>query len=344
MPTLARLVALVLFLAPAALAQQVEQRDKLAQSGMKFLSVDGSPRAAALGGAATVLETGPSALFYNPAGLARTEVGTGVFLAQTGWIADIDYNHAAVSLAPGGGRYGVIGVSLLAVDYGDLQETVFDGSTDAGYRDLGTFSPSAYAVGLGYARTVTDRFSVGGQVKFVNQDFGDVATAFTQGDDGGDGSFTREGVSEGVFAYDFGVMYDTPFQGLGFAVSARNFSQQAAFSDGEGYQLPLTLQIGVSLDTQGLTGLNPSVHRLLLAVDAEDPYDYSGQIEAGGEYTFANTLSLRGGVVFPSDVQSISLGAGLQQRLGGVGFGADYSYSSFDVFDSVHRIAVRFDL
>lgn len=349
MSTLARLAALAVLLAPAAFApparaQQVDERDKLAQSGMKFLSVSADPRAAALGGAATALQTGAGALFYNPAGLSRVEGGVGAFLGQTNWIADISYNHGSLSLAPGSGRYGVFGVSVLAVDYGELQETVFDASTEAGYRDLGTFSPTAYAFGLGYGKTVTDRFSVGGQVKYVGQNFGDVATAFTPAEGDGDGSYTREDVSEGVLAYDFGVMYDTPFPGLAFAVSARNFSQQAAFGDGESFQLPLTLQIGAALDTQGLTGLDPNVHRLVLAVDAEDPYDYAGQIEIGGEYTFANTLSLRAGGVFPSDVQGISFGAGLKQRLAGVGFGADYSYSSFEVFDSVHRVAVRFDL
>ena len=346
MPTLARLAAFALVLTPLlgspARAQQVEDREKLAQSGMKFLGVSADPRAAALGGAATALQTGAGALFYNPAGLSRVESGVGAFLGQTTWIADISYNHGSVSLAPAGGRFGVLGVSVTSVDYGDLQETVFDASTDAGYRDLGTFSPTAYAVGLGYARTVTDRFSVGGQVKVVGQNFGSVATAFVADDV--DGSYSREEVSTSVLAYDFGVMYDTPFPGLAFAVSARNFSQQAAFGDGESFQLPLTLQIGASLDTQGLTGLDPALHRLVLAVDAEDPYDYTSQIEVGGEYTFANTLSLRAGGVFPSDVQGVSFGAGLRQRLAGVGFGADYSYSAFEVFDAVHRVAVRFDL
>ena len=338
MSTFARLALLALFLAPAALAQQVEERDKLAQSGMKFLSVSADPRAAALGGAATALTTGPGALFYNPAGLARAESGAGVFLGQTTWIADIRYNHGAVALQPAGGRYGTFGVSVMAVDYGELQETVFDATTDDGFRDLGAFSPTAFALGVGYGRTVTDRFSVGGQVKLVTQDFGAVAVS---ADDAG---LTRDDVSESVLAYDFGVSYDTPFPGLAFAVSARNFSQQASFGDGEGFQLPLTLQIGAALDTRGLTGLDPSLHRLVLAVDAEDPYDFTSQIEAGGEYTFANTLSLRAGYVFPSDVQGVSLGAGVSQRLAGVGFGADYSYSALSVFDPVHRIAVRFDL
>lgn len=331
------LVLLAGLAAPTTEAQQVEERDKLAQSGMKFLSVSADPRAAALGGAVTAIEGSSSALFYNPAGMAWMEGSADAMLGQTGWIADIDYNHASVALRPANGRYGVFGLSLTAVDYGDLQETIFDPSSEQGFLDLGTFSPTAYAVGVGYARTVTDRFSVGGQVKYANQDFG---SAVVSGD--GAGSYTREDISEGVLAFDFGVLYKTPFRSLNFAVSARNFSQEASFAE-ESFQLPLTLQIGVAMDVVDLTALDPSMHRLVLAVDAEDPRDFSEQFEVGGEYTFANTLALRAGYVFPADEQSVSLGAGIRQRLGGVGFGADYSFSEFGVFSNVHRIAVKFN-
>lgn len=331
------LFALVLW-GPLARAQQVEEREKLAQTGMKFLSVSADPRAVGLGGAMTAVTGASSALFYNPAGMAWMEGSADAMISQTGWIADIDYNHASVALQPANGRYGVVGLSLTSVDYGDLQETIFDPTSEAGYIDLGAFSPTAYAVGVGYARTVTDRFSVGGQVKYVNEDLG---SAVVNGD--GAGGYLRESVQEGVLAYDFGVLYKTPFRSLNFAVSARNFAQEARFAE-ESFQLPLTLQIGVSMDVVDLTSLDPSMHRLVLAVDAEDPRDFAEQIEVGGEYTFANTLALRAGYLFPADEQGLSLGAGIRQSLGGVGFGADYSYSTFGVFADVHRVAIKFTL
>ena len=39
--------------------------------------------------------------------------------------------------------------------------------------------PNAYAVGLGYARALSDKFSVGGNVKYVRQDLGTGATQAT---------------------------------------------------------------------------------------------------------------------------------------------------------------------
>ncbi|MEL7361314.1 MAG: DUF3308 domain-containing protein, partial [Bacteroidota bacterium] len=64
-------LTLVLGTAPTAEAQNDIERDKLAQTGMKFLSISADPRAAAMGSAATAREGGSAMLFYNPAGMVR---------------------------------------------------------------------------------------------------------------------------------------------------------------------------------------------------------------------------------------------------------------------------------
>ncbi len=122
-------------------------REKLAQTGMKFLSVPGDPRAAAMGSAATAMTGGSEMLFANPAGMAWTDRTTDVMLGQMQFLADINYNHASASFRPSNGRFGVIGVSLTSVDYGTFQETI-RADNDQGFLDLGDFSPQAYALGL----------------------------------------------------------------------------------------------------------------------------------------------------------------------------------------------------
>ena len=335
-----RLVALLLALAATAAApaaQQDSDREKLAQTGLKYLSVAGDPRAAALSSAMTAAEGGATMLFYNPAGMAWMTETTDVSLSQTGWIAEIDYNHAAVAFRPANGRYGVIGASLTAVDYGDLQETV-RADNGQGYVDVGTFSPTAYAIGLGYARAVTDRFSVGGQVKYATQDFGDVTAEIGEG-----GGYDRDAIQASTVAYDFGVHYKTGFESLAFAVSARNFSPELSFAE-ESFQTPLTLQIGLSMDVVSLTSLDPSMHSLTLSTDAANPRDFSEQIRVGSEYRFMDRVFLRAGYTFPTDEEGVSLGLGVRQPLGSVGVGADYSYTDFGAFSGVHRVAVRFSL
>ncbi len=333
-PLLAALLLLGPLASPAA-AQEVDQRDKLAQTTMKFLSVSADPRAAALGDAMTSVTNGAHSLFTNPSGMAWQENKTDLTIGQAAWIADIDYNHASFSYRPSQ-SFGVIGVSLAFVDYGDFQETVY-AENEQGFEELGTFSPQAFAIGVGYARSFTDQFSAGGQVKYANMDFGDAATVRSEDSESG---FERSPLSEGVLAYDFGVFYRTGFESLNFALTARNFSQEVTFAQ-DGAQLPLALRIGVSMDVLDMTPMAGGPHSLLLAVDAENPRDFSEQIKVGAEYTFARTLSLRAGYVTPSDEQGFSLGGGVRRTLGGVGVGADYSFTDFGVFDAVHRVALN---
>jgi len=332
-----RLTYLFLILTALTVVPVFGQQEKLAQTAMKFLSVSVDPRAAALGDALTAVDHGVGSLFYNPSGMAWQQSSLDLFAGQTQWIAEINYSVAGLSFRPMGGRLGVIGFSLLMVDYGALEETIrFD--NDQGFLDLGTFSPSSWVVGLGYARTFTDRFSAGIQLKLVNQYLADSVTGVDSG-----GEYLRENVEERVMAYDFGVLYKTGFRSLNFAVSARNFAPEITFSE-EGVALPLTLNIGVSMNMMDLIDYGTSLHQLMLSVDATNPRDFSEQIRVGTEYVFLNTFILRAGYIFPSDEQGISFGFGLKQSIRSFGFAADYSYTEFGVFSNVQRLAIRFSL
>ncbi|MEM1056444.1 MAG: PorV/PorQ family protein [Bacteroidota bacterium] len=336
---LASVLLATLAASPAVHAQNdVAEREKLAQTAMKFLAVPADPRAAALGDAMTSVVNGAHSLFSNPAGMAFQNGASDLTLGNTRWIADIDYNHGSFAYQPSR-SFGVIGVSLTSVDYGELQETVFDAGSEQGYRDIGTFSPQAWALGVGYARQFSDRFSAGGQVKYVSQDLGSAIASIGEGGFEA-GEITREDLAQSVLAYDFGVFYRTGFESLNFAVSARNFSQEVSYAE-ESAELPLSLRIGLSMDVLDLTPMASGPHSLLLAVDAENPRDFAEQVKIGAEYTFAETLSLRAGYVAPSDELGFSLGAGVRQSVGGLGIGADYAYTDFGVFDAVHRVAVN---
>ncbi|MCY3488356.1 MAG: PorV/PorQ family protein [Bacteroidetes bacterium] len=327
------LLFLPLFTAVSVSAQQ----KKLAQTAMKFLSVSVSPRAAGLGDALTAIEHGSASLFYNPSGMAWQESNLDIVVGQTQWIAEINYSMGSISFRPGSGRLGVIGFSFVMVDYGELEETIrFD--NDQGFLDVGTFSPSAWSFGVGYARKLSDRFSVGAQFKWANQF---LANSVMGIDDGGD--YLRENVEEGVLAYDFGVLYKTGFRSLNFAVSARNFAPEITFSE-ESVALPLTLNIGVSMNMMDLIAQGTNMHQLLLSVDASNPRDFSEQIKVGTEYVFLNTFILRAGYAFPTDEQGFSVGLGLKQSLRRFGFGADYSFTDFGVLSNVQRLAIRFSL
>jgi hypothetical protein len=314
------------------------QQQKLAQTGLKFLSTSLDPRAAAMGDAVTAVDGGSEMMFYNPAGMASQSTFLNVSFGQLQWIADINYDQVSLSFAPRNGRFGVIGISVVSVDYGELQGTI-RADNDQGFLETEIFSPSATAIGVAYARALTNRFSVGGQIKFAHQNLGSNVQELDE-----NGGFVTAANRINVTAFDFGVLYRTGFRSMTFAFSARNFSEEVKYVD-ESFQLPLTMKIGLAMDVLDLTrDENDKTHSLLVSIDAENPRDFSEQLKIGTEYVFLEAFSLRAGYAFPTDEQGLNLGAGVFRRVGGVGIGADYAYTDFGVFSKVHRFALRLSL
>lgn len=326
---------LLLAPAPAAMAQAEQDENppgmdveglRRAQTGFRFLSTSVSARGAAMGDAMTALNNGSVSMFYNPATMSGMNGMADAALGQIDYIGDIKYNFASVAFQPAGGTYGVFGLTLMAIDYGEFLGTQV-ANNDAGFIDTGTFAPSALSVGVGYARSVSDRFAVGANVKYARQRLGpsSVETIGTE--------------AQGALAFDFGVRYHTGFRSLAFAVVAKNFAQEVTYAE-ESFELPLALNIGLSMDMIDFTSANPNMHSFVVSVDGERPRDYYENLKLGAEYTFMNILSVRGGYLFPSDERGLSAGAGLNFEVSGLALGADYAYSDFGRLGSVNRIMV----
>ena len=329
------------------IGEQEQNTDKRGQTGMKFLQMSVDARAAGMSSAMTALESASAvAMFYNPASMARLGTVGNVAFSRVSWVADINYNAAAAAYRPADGRYGVFGISVVAVDYGTFYGAIRAGN-EQGYADTGEFSPTALAAGLGYATALTDRFSIGGNLKYVTQDLTKSVMGFkeNEADDPAQNPdlYRTQDNSKSTLAVDFGVLYNTGFRSLNFAMSARNFSRELTY-EAQNFELPLTLTIGVSMDMIDLTNMSSDVHSLIVAVDAARPRDFYEHLNMGAEYTFMDLLSLRAGYAFPTDEQGISLGAGLNVDFGGIGLGADYAYTAFGVLGSVNRIGLQFSL
>jgi hypothetical protein len=320
---------------------------KLAQTGMKFLATSVDARAQGLGGAVTADFYGNStSQFYNPASMAGMEGNFHVGVSQLQFITDINYNVASLAFRPSGGNYGVFGVSVMAVDYGEFMGTV-RANNEVGFVETGAYSPTAMSVGVGYARSFTDRFSAGGNVKYVFQDIGD---GFILGQDfeGQNGSSFNSGAvtstmdySKATLAFDFGVVYQTGFKSLTIAMVARNFARELIYVR-ERFELPLLFQIGAQMNLLDLANMDPDMHQLVAHVDAARPRDFNEHVKFGLEYSFAGIISLRGGYEnITMQEQGFSAGAGLHYDMSNVRFGADYAYTDFGLFGDVHRVGIQ---
>jgi hypothetical protein len=298
---------------------------------MEFLNVKADARAMAMAGAVTTYELGSGSLFFNPAGMANMKSFVDLSFSLNKWIADIRHMEMTMAIRPMQGKYGVFGVGLQSVDYGDLQWTMVDLAQDKGYNDVGKFSPSAFAVGVGYANALTDRFSVGGQVHWIRQQLGENMLPV-------DGDTLLETKKNEVtpVSFDFGTIFKTGYKSVAFGMSVRNFSKEIKFSK-EGFQLPLTFTMGISADLLDWIGTGGMDQSLVVSFDVAHYRSRPEQVMAGLNYTLFKAISLRGGYVSNSDEDAFSFGVGL----GTARIAVDYAYTPFGVFDSVQRFTAR---
>lgn len=313
---------------------------KLAQTGFQFLSVPVDARSAAMGEALTTIPGKSSSMFHNPANMALMNSFADFSLNQNEWIADITYSSGSLALNPMGGQWGTFGFTVLSVNYGDFIGTMVDQSTDKGYKDTGIFSPTAFSFGVGYAKSLTDRFSVGGHIKYVNQELGSSILPVGDVTDGDAESENEVSNKVDVWAVDFGTVFRTGFKSLVFGMTVRNFSEEVKFQS-EGFQLPLTFKIGLSMNVFDFFMEKSDLHSLMVSVDALHPRAYSERLNIGGEYIFMDILSLRAGYLYNYDERELTAGFGVQKMFGTRGVSFDYAYTPFGVFENVTRMSVR---
>ncbi len=323
-----------------------QENQKLAQTGFQFLSVVSDARAASMAGAMTSLQIGSSALFFNPAGMAKMDKTVDLTASINQWIADINHYTFSLAFNPAGGDYGVFGFSFQYVNYGDFIGTRVNTAEDKGYTDVGIFHPNAAALGFGYARQLSDRFCVGGHISWAQQnltpDINHVVTQRTVAD-----STVSDTTSQTVqnklkpLIFDFGTQFKTGIKSLVFGMSIRNFSAEYKYVQEE-FQAPLEFNLGISMNLFDLLSHNPDNQTLYMCVDATHFRDHPEEIKIGLEYNFMNVLMLRGGYISKSqyDESAFSFGVGLAYT----GFAFDYSYTPFGVFDKVQRVTARFSL
>ncbi len=314
---------------------------KLAQTGFQFLTVVSDARAAGMGNAVNSIPMESGSLFFNPAGLAETTHWFEASASNNQWIAGIRHMTASMAFRPRKGRYGTIGFSAQSVDYGDkFMGTVIvsESENDQGYIDTGDIEPTALAIGVGYAKALNDRFSVGGQVRWVRQDFGDMIVPVT------DTTRAEVRFREVPLAFDFGTLFKTGFKSLAFGMSVRNFSREVKYIR-ESFELPLVFTLGIHADLMDWIPDGGGTQSAILSIDAKHDRSHPEQLCVGLDYRAMNMLSCRIGYMSRSKVSKdvhvdenmMSYGVGLSLA----GVTVDYAYTPFGVFDNVQMVTIR---
>ncbi|HEX9739611.1 MAG TPA: PorV/PorQ family protein, partial [Ignavibacteriaceae bacterium] len=312
----------------AGVANTNAQVEKEAQSGFRFLSNPVSAEAMGRGATGVVNTFNSNAIFWNPALISFNERTVDVSLNYTKSIADINYSAGAASIQIG--SFGVIGLSLLAMDYGTFYGTV-RAANEQGYIETGTFSPSALAAGLTFSSKISDRFSYGVQFKYAHQDLKSAMVTIS-GDSLSDPnlSLAERRYKTDVYALDVGAFYDFRFKGIKFGAVLQNISEEVSYENEE-FPLPFSISFGASIKPLTFLNDNETSNALQLNFESVHPRDFNEKVKIGAEYNYLNTFIIRAGYVFNYDERNWTAGLGLRQEISDFPLRVDYAFEPFGV-------------
>lgn len=318
----------------------IAQEQRIGTNAASELLIPVGARHIALGGASVASVQGVDAIFWNPAGVARSNYTSDVMFSHMTYIADININYAAMALKFG--NLGTIGFSIKAMDIGDIivtSEVAPDGTGEL-------LSPQFIVAGLTYSRALTDRISVGATVNLINE--------------------TIERVSASGIAFDIGVQYRdlASIDGLSLGVTIKNLGPAMQYG-GSGLlissqidnvdrgstplliqaqkdELPSYIVIGVSYKmTMGETS------NIQFVSTFQDNNFQDDTAQFGAEYSYNDQFFVRGGYSLSPDasddvfIYGFTAGAGMHYDFANIGVTIDYTYRDVDIFDSSNVFSVR---
>lgn len=319
----------------------VFSQTKVGSTAAPFLNIGVGPRAISMGGGFSATANDVTALYWNPAGISRTENNEAMF-AHTSWFADITFNWAGAKVNLG--DLGAVGLSVTYLDYGKMEVTTLREQDGTGE----FFTAKDMSLALSYAYNLTDRFSIGGSVKYINQSIWNS--------------------SANAIAFDLGTLFYSEIFNMRIAATISNFGTDMQLSGKDllvlydidpniygnndqilanlrtdSYPLPLLFRVGVALDL-----LNTPMNKITVGVDALHPNDNSESLNVGAEYTFNNFLALRAGyknLFLKNSEEGLTLGVGVKYDFyPGFGINFDYAYQDFGILKNTQHfsISVRF--
>ena len=312
---------------------QAQSVSNVGTTAASFLKIGVGARALGMGEAYTTLAEDASGVFWNPGAVANLEKTQAQYFHQS-YLADIAYDFGVISMPVSG--LGTLGAFLGYMNFGEIDRTSIQFPDGTGEKA----SASSFVFGLTYARALTDRFSIGGNVKYVHEGIWHSAA---------DG-----------YACDIGLLYKTFFRNIRIGMSISNFGSRMKMNgrdmqvqhdidasvagnnpninghlDTDEFPMPILFRVGISSNiTKDI--LDISGTDWIVAFDAVHPSDNNEFLNSGTEVAFLDRLiSLRCGFrqyLLNDSEGGLTFGAGLQFEMAGSQIGIDFAAIDFGRF------------
>ena len=139
-----------------------QEFSKAGTSAAQFLKIPVGARAAGMAYAYTSLVDDATALYWNPSGIASMDK-VQASVSHSPWIAGLSHSYAGIVVPAEG--IGAFGISAIALQTNKIEQTTIELPEGTGtYYDAMDF-----AVGVSFARAMTENVSIGATIKYVSQ-------------------------------------------------------------------------------------------------------------------------------------------------------------------------------
>jgi hypothetical protein len=276
---------IIILLSVSTLAQNA------GNTGLSFLKFGFGARNIAMGDAGGVLSSDVTSLFYNPSKLGLSRDSEVMFMHNE-WIQDVRSEVIGARTV----LFGLpVAIGFNVTSIGNIEIRTRPGEPE-GYFDANYFFGS-----LSTGFRITDNTGAGVSVKYLYE-----------------GLFEDE--AAGV-AFDFGIYYLTPLNGLTASASVRNLGSMNALRTEE-TKLPSEIRVGVLYeyrlsDNFDLTG----------AAELLKYFETTTHMNLGTEVLYNNVLALRGGYQTGFESRGFTTGVGI--TWGNLRF--DYAFLPFSL-------------
>ena len=293
-------------------------------STAQFLKIGVGGRASAMGDAFVAVANDVSALYWNPAGLSQF-CENQIMFSHNEWVVDINHDFL-------GAVYHLDGDNTFGIAFTSLSMDRMKVTTE--FAPFGTgefFGFSDIAIAVSYSRKMTEQFSFGGTVRYIEE--------------------TLDKLKMRGVMIDLGTYYWTGLGSTRFAVAVSNFGNDLSpsgdvelvgnrsNSQWQSFSPPTIFRIGFALEPY-----EDKINRVTTSIQLNHPNDNSENLVVGAEYAYNNLFYLRSGYKFNVDEQNYSFGAGVSLPISIANVSVDYAFSNFSKLGSAHRFSLILEL
>jgi len=331
---------------------------RIGTRGAAFLELPVGARAQALGGSGAAIIRGVEAMAWNVAAIAETR-DFSVGWSYSELFDDLDITHQFAGVILPIGATSSLGVSVIALNSGDIVRTT-ERFPEGGDPQFGTtFDFSGFAASVGWGLQITDRLDAGVAGKIVQEGI--------------------DNANANWLGLDIGALFRTGLLGATLGFTIQNIGGEATFEGSAVEQVvaagqdvfPNEDQVGIQFDTDELalptlfrfsvvfdvTGTPeawlptaPQQHNVRVVADFFDAIDTAFEPAFGLEYGFRDIIFGRIGKHFFNESRDdfrefsdgLSFGGGARIPLIGRYLMLDYAYTDMGVLKNVQTFSIQF--